>query len=87
MSTALYSVFCVVVGLSPSLTGVAIGRFFSGLLSAIPTVVVAGSIEDMFNSQDRVWLIFLWVMVANMGLAIGPIISSYITAHLGWYAD
>ena len=41
----------------------------------------------MFNSQDRVWLIFLWVMVANMGLAIGPIISSYITASLGWYVD
>ncbi|OQD81434.1 hypothetical protein PENANT_c027G04819 [Penicillium antarcticum] len=43
-----------------------------------------GSIEDMFNSRDRIWLIFLWAMVANLGLALGPIMSIYITVHLGW---
>lgn len=84
VSTGLYSIFCVVVGVIPSLAGVVIGRFFSGFLSAIPTIVVAGSIEDMFNSKDRIWLIFLWAMVANMGLILGPIISTYITDHLGW---
>lgn len=68
----------------PSLAGVVVGRFFSGFLSAIPSVVVAGSIEDMFNAKDRVWLIFLWDMAANMGLALGPIMSTYITVHLSW---
>lgn len=68
----------------PSLAGVVVGRFFSGFLSAIPSVVVAGSIEDMFNAKDRVWLIFLWAMAANMGLALGPIMSTYITVHLSW---
>lgn len=38
----------------------------------------------MFNSKDRIWLIFLWAMVANMGLILGPIMSTYITDHLGW---
>lgn len=84
VSTGLYSIFCVVVSVVPSLAGVVVGRFFSGFLSAIPTVVVAGSIEDMFNAKDRVWLIFLWAMVANMGLALGPIMSTYITVHLSW---
>ncbi|KAJ5644746.1 MFS multidrug transporter [Penicillium longicatenatum] len=84
ISTALYSIFCVIVGVSPSITGVAFGRLISGFLSAMPTIVVAGSIEDMFNSKDRVWLIFLWAMVANIGLCMGPIMSTYITAHLGW---
>ncbi|KAJ5950779.1 uncharacterized protein N7479_009192 [Penicillium vulpinum] len=84
VSTGFYSVFCVMVGVVPSLAGVVVGRFFSGFLSAIPTIVVAGSIEDMFNSKHRVWLIFLWAMVANMGLALGPIMSIYITVHLGW---
>lgn len=84
VSTGFYSVFCVMVGVVPSLAGVAVGRFCSGFLSAIPTIVVAGSIEDMFNSKDRVWLIFLWAMVANMGLALGPIMSVYITESLGW---
>ncbi|KAJ5793030.1 MFS multidrug transporter [Penicillium pulvis] len=84
ISTALYSIFCVIVGVAPSITAVAISRLISGILSAMPTIVVAGSIEDMFNSRDRVWLIFLWAMVANIGLCMGPIMSTYITAHLGW---
>lgn len=84
ISTALYSIFCVIVGVAPSITTVAISRLISGILSAMPTIVVAGSIEDMFNSRDRVWLIFLWAMVANIGLCMGPIMSTYITAHLGW---
>ncbi|KAM5444504.1 hypothetical protein MaudCBS49596_007951 [Microsporum audouinii] len=84
VSTGLYSVFCVIVGVVPSISGAIVGRFFSGFLSAIPTIVVAGSIEDMFNSKDRIWLIFMWVMVANMGLTLGPIMSIYIIARLDW---
>lgn len=44
VSTGLYSVSCVVVGIVPSLAGVVLGQFFSGFLSAIPTIVVVGSI-------------------------------------------
>lgn len=72
------------VGLVPSVAGVVVGRFFSGFLSAIPTIVVAGSIEDIFNSKDRIWLIFMWAMVANMGLILGPIMSIYVIDHLDW---
>ncbi|EFR00842.1 hypothetical protein MGYG_03847 [Nannizzia gypsea CBS 118893] len=84
ISTGLYSLFCLMVGLSPSVAGAIVGRFFSGFLSAIPTIVVAGSIEDIFNSKDRIWLIFLWAMVANMGLILGPIMSIYIIDALDW---
>ncbi|KAK5790905.1 hypothetical protein VI817_006214 [Penicillium citrinum] len=84
ISTGLYSIFCLIVGLAPTLAAVVVGRFFSGFLSAIPAIVVAGSIEDMYNSKDRVWLIFLWAIVANMGLALGPIMSIYITVALSW---
>ncbi|KAK2616601.1 hypothetical protein QQS21_000424 [Conoideocrella luteorostrata] len=84
ISSGLYGVFCALIGWASSPQGVVIGRFFSGLLSAIPTIVVAGSIEDIFNSKDRTWLIFLWTMVANMGLAVGPIMSVYITVVLNW---
>lgn len=85
ISTGLYSILCLIVGIVPSITGVAVGRFFSGFLSAVPAIIVAGSIEDMFNAKDRVWLIFLWAIVANMGLALGPIMGIYIIAHLSWY--
>ncbi|KAF3388495.1 hypothetical protein F1880_004284 [Penicillium rolfsii] len=83
-STGLYSIFCLISATSPSLAGVAIGRFFAGFLSAMPAVVVASSIEDMYNTKDRIWLIFMWAVVANMGLAFGPIMSIYIIASLTW---
>lgn len=38
----------------------------------------------MYNAKDRVWMIFVWAIVANMGLALGPIISVYITVYMGW---
>ncbi|KAJ5103441.1 hypothetical protein N7532_003970 [Penicillium argentinense] len=84
ISTGLYSVCCMIVGVVPSPAGAAVGRLLSGFLSAIPTIVVAGSIEDMFNSKDRIWMIFLWATVANMGMCVGPIFSTYITEHLSW---
>ena len=56
----------------------------TGVLSAIPTIVVAGSIEDVFNMQDRVWMIFCWALVGNLGLALGPIFSTYVTLMLNW---
>lgn len=68
ISTGLFSGFCALSGAVSTPAGITVGRFFSGLVSAIPTIVVAGSIEDMFNSKDRTWLIFIWTLLANMGL-------------------
>jgi hypothetical protein len=49
----LDSGFCIIVSVIPHISAVVIGRFFSGVLSAIPTIVVAGSIEDMCGSTRR----------------------------------
>lgn len=84
-STALYSIFSVIVAAVPSVFALGIGRFITGFLSGIPTVIVAGSIEDMFTSGNRIWLVFLWAVAANTGIIIGPIISIYIADDLGWY--
>jgi MFS family permease len=84
VSTALYSVSCLVVAAVPSLWGAVVGRFVSGFLSAIPTIVVIGSIEDMFNARDRVWMVCIWAVTSNLGLIVGPILSIYIVADLGW---
>ncbi|KAL5335039.1 hypothetical protein BJX70DRAFT_401926 [Aspergillus crustosus] len=56
VSTGLYSAFCLIAGMVPSIAGVAVGRFLSGSVSAMPTIVAAGSLEDMFNSKARIWL-------------------------------
>lgn len=85
-STFLYAAFCVIVAAVPSLSAVLVGRLLSGLLSAIPAAVVAGSIEDLFDTRGRIWMIFAWITAANLGLVVGPIISTYISTfpRLGW---
>ena len=84
VSTVLYAITCFVVAAIPSIAAVVTGRFVSGVLSAIPTIVVAGSIEDLFASDARIWMIFMWAMVANLGLVVGPIFATYISLSIGW---
>ncbi|CAG8961535.1 hypothetical protein HYFRA_00013953 [Hymenoscyphus fraxineus] len=85
ISTALYSLFCLLPGVLPYLPVILIGRFGAGVLSAIPTNVVAGSIEDMFNAGHRIWMIFAWLMAANLGLSLGPIYGAFVVEYLGWH--
>jgi MFS family permease len=80
----LYSAACIVVAAVPSLAGVLMGRLVSGFLSAIPTIIVAGSIEDMFDHEARIWMIFAWGVSANIGVAIGPIMGAYLAEDMGW---
>lgn len=83
-STALWTVFCLVIAAVSSIAAVFIGRFITGMLSAIPSIVVAGSIEDLFNSDTRVWVIFAWLTTANLGLVIGSILGPYVSFSIGW---
>lgn len=68
----------------PNFAAVIIGRLVTGVLSSVPTVIIAGSIEDLFGTEDRIWMVFLWAVVANLGLVLGPIMSTYVTYSLGW---
>ncbi|KAL8706986.1 MAG: hypothetical protein Q9201_000034 [Fulgogasparrea decipioides] len=39
----------------------------------------------MFDTHGRIYMIFAWIMTANLGLVVGPVLSTYIsTSHLGW---
>jgi MFS family permease len=84
ISTLAYIVFSVITAAVHSLPAIIVARFLSGLASAIPTIVVAGSIEDVFNMQARVWMIFVWAVVGNAAVCVGPIYSAYVTQNLGW---
>lgn len=59
-------------------------RIVAGLLSAIPYTIIGGSIEDMFNSRGRIWAMYYWTIASNIGLVLGPIMSSYIIEDLDW---
>ncbi|KAF9882256.1 MFS multidrug transporter [Colletotrichum karsti] len=83
-STALYSVSCVIVGAMPTIPGVVIGRLAGGFLSAAPTVISTGSIEDMWDTKARVWWIFMWALMANMAILAGPVFGAAIMSQLSW---
>lgn len=81
-SAALFSVFCVAIPFSA--TNVFIGRFITGVASAVPSVVIAGSVEDLFNSRERIWIVVLWNAATTIALCIGPIYAAYIIEYYGW---
>ncbi|KAI9710150.1 MAG: hypothetical protein M1820_002952 [Bogoriella megaspora] len=84
VSSFIFAAFCLIVGLVPSVAVVFISRFITGFASAVPSVVIAGSIEDMFNARSRVWLVFAWNALTTLGLVFGPIYGAYIDREHGW---
>ncbi|KAG8161217.1 hypothetical protein KVR01_009481 [Diaporthe batatas] len=84
ISTGFYSLFCILVGRVPTIAGIVIGRFGSGFLSSIPTVIATGSIEDLWDTNERVWWVFWWALLANLGILAGPVFGELITDHADW---
>jgi MFS family permease len=81
-----YTAFCTLAGAGDSLAAVIIGRFCCGFLSAIPTVVGSGSIEDLWDVRQRIWAIDIWIKGSIVGIALGPTVGVYIsTSSLHWY--
>ncbi|OHE92674.1 fluconazole resistance protein 1 [Colletotrichum orchidophilum] len=85
ISTAFYSLFCILIGKVPTIAGIVVGRFGSGFLSAIPTVIATGSIEDLWDTNARVWCMFCWALLANLGILAGPVFGELVTAKATWY--
>jgi MFS family permease len=76
---------CAVSGIK-NIAAIAIGRFLCGLLSAVPTVVGSGSIEDIWAIRERIVAIDIWIKGSIVGIALGPSFATYVgTSTLGWY--
>ncbi|KAK0879695.1 hypothetical protein LTR87_006497 [Friedmanniomyces endolithicus] len=85
VSTLLFGVCCLVIALVPTLPAIVACRALSGVLSAMPAVVAAGSLENMFDARGRIYLIHLWISDAVLGLALAPPFATYISASsLRW---
>jgi MFS family permease len=85
-SALFYSLFCILVAAAPNIGAVFAGRFITGFLSAIPSVIVSGSIEDLFDTEARIWMFFAWSVIVNLSLVIGPLLAFYIANALNWYS-
>ncbi|KAF6230409.1 hypothetical protein HO133_004751 [Letharia lupina] len=83
-SAFLYSVFCLPVAATSNIAGVFVGRFITGVISAIPAITTRRSIEDLFGTEGRMWAFFSWALATNLGLVLGPIYTSYVAVSLNW---
>lgn len=70
-SMLVISVSCVLVAAVPNIAGVIVGRLVSGFFSAVPSIVTAGTVEDIFDAEARIWMIFIWGCAANLGVVLG----------------
>ncbi|KAL4907085.1 hypothetical protein BDW74DRAFT_176685 [Aspergillus multicolor] len=84
ISAGVYLVACIITGVVPSPAGFFVGRFVAGFASAVPEIVLAGSIEDQYSSRPRLWFLWLWNCCTVLGLAVGPIYGSYLVDAIGW---
>ena len=40
--------------------------------------------DDMYNAEHRIWVVYLYTITGMLGLALGPIYATYVTATIGW---
>ncbi|UPX11234.1 uncharacterized protein EKO05_0001852 [Ascochyta rabiei] len=83
-SCAAFSIGSLITGVVPSAAGVFVGRFMCGFASAAPSVVIAGSVQDLYAGTHRVWMILVWNSTTTLGLTIGPVYGAYLADTIGW---
>lgn len=84
VAITVYCIFSAIIAAVPSVIAVCFGRFFTGFASAIPATVAFGSFEDLYESETRIWIVYIYTLAGNMGLVLGPIYSAYVTTYAGW---
>ncbi|QDS72162.1 hypothetical protein FKW77_004542 [Venturia effusa] len=85
VSSLVYGLANIIVGTPGNLASIICGRLICGIISAIPTAVTAGSLEEIWSPHERIWAIQAWVAAFLVGLAIAPAITTAIGAStLGW---
>lgn len=84
-STGFYAIFCVLIGACSPVAVGAVGRGITGMLSAIPSAVISGTTQDLFNDEERGWVVFSNIVGLQCGIGLGPIMSTYISSRMGWF--
>ncbi|TLQ42196.1 DHA2 family efflux MFS transporter permease subunit [Streptomyces marianii] len=86
-SVTVFTVASVAAGLAPGLTALAIARTMQGIAAATVTVTSLALVSAAFrNDDERAQAIGLWIGVANVATASGPVIGGALTETFGWRA-
>ncbi|KAL7948549.1 major facilitator superfamily domain-containing protein [Trichoderma barbatum] len=77
-SLAIYMLFIMGAGLSKSLGGQLVCRFFAGFFGESPLSTVGGSISDLWDPMNRLIAFPMFATAGLLGPIMGPIIGGWI---------
>ena len=84
ISGFLFVILCIPTALVNNYEGLMVLRFLLGFMAS-PCLATAGaSLTDIWEGPQVPFAIALWAMVATLGPALGPTLSSYAVKSLGW---
>uniref|UniRef100_A0A0K3CJD3 BY PROTMAP: gi/472585063/gb/EMS22629.1/ fructose facilitator [Rhodosporidium toruloides NP11] gi/647403384/emb/CDR49512.1/ RHTO0S27e01244g1_1 [Rhodosporidium toruloides] n=1 Tax=Rhodotorula toruloides TaxID=5286 RepID=A0A0K3CJD3_RHOTO len=79
-----FTLIFILLALSPNITGILIGRALSGLFGCVGTILVGGTLADIWNTRDRGLPMSTFTFSAIFGTVAAPIYCGYIDQAIGW---
>jgi MFS transporter, DHA1 family, multidrug resistance protein len=84
ISGFFFVILCIPTALVNNFAGLMVLRFLLGFMAS-PCLATAGaSLTDIWRGPQVPFAIALWAMVATLGPALGPTLSTYAVQALGW---
>lgn len=88
-SVLLWALIIFIIGLvfcvwAPNYPALVLGRLFQGLGMSGPVVLAFVIITHMYPAEQQAKYIGFLNGITNLGVAIAPVLGSYITAYAGW---
>ncbi|KAI1872809.1 hypothetical protein JX265_004814 [Neoarthrinium moseri] len=81
---AAFVVTSGVIGLAPSISFVLAFRMLGGLAGSFTQAVAPAVIADMFQAQERGFVLSIFTLAGLMGQMLGPIACGFLDAAYGW---
>ncbi|OAL06082.1 MFS general substrate transporter [Phaeosphaeriaceae sp. SRC1lsM3a] len=84
ISGFLFVILCIPTALVENFAGLMVLRFLLGFMASPALATAGASLTDIWLGPQVPFAIALWAMVATLGPALGPTLSSYAVKSLGW---
>ncbi|KAH8675943.1 membrane transporter [Xylariales sp. PMI_506] len=79
-----FVIFSGVLAFAPSITFILTFRLLGGLAGSFTQAVAPAVIADMFQAQERGFVLSIFTLAGLMGQMLGPIACGFLDAAYGW---
>ncbi|PWN28775.1 MFS general substrate transporter [Jaminaea rosea] len=80
----LFSVFTLMLVFGENIATILLGRFFQGVTGSIGTILVGGTLADLFDDDERSIPTSIFTFSAIVSTVGAPLYANYIDQYLGW---